>query len=351
MLFTAIASVAVTAFSLPLLASAQASAEASASTSAQSAQASAMYLERIASEAYAKRDFKEAVEALNRLIALDPTSPRLREMRAQAHVDGKNFDLAVKDFDDCLRLLDSNTTNNSTSTNSTESLDRARILCGRALALEGLGDWVGALNDYDAALLIAKNLGADPDPYILNSRGNCHASLGEWKSAREDYLASANGFQTARREERVAGRLQQRLDGAVFAFSNAALMLAQLGDDDGATKEMQSIARRAPGSADMRIALAAQLYNSGQQAEAESLYTFACENITVGCSKYQDIEWVSTIRRWPPVMVERLQAFLKLRNNNDLINNSNRGSEAGVSGGGDGGEKVGPQRRYSGFSE
>jgi hypothetical protein len=45
--------------------------------------------------------------------------------------------------------------------------------------------------------------------------------------------------------------------GAVFAASNAAIMLAQLGDERGAVAEMQRIARRAPGSADMRAALAA----------------------------------------------------------------------------------------------
>ena len=43
----------------------------------------------------------------------------------------------------------------------------------------------------------------------------------------------------------------------MFAASNAALALAQLGDEAAATKEMRGIARRAPGSADMRAALAA----------------------------------------------------------------------------------------------
>jgi Tfp pilus assembly protein PilF len=332
-------STAITSVAAVTAASAFSSASASTST-----EASSMYLERLAAEAYAKRDFAGAVEALNRLIAIYPTSPRLREMRAQAHVDGKNFSVAVKDFDECLRLIDNE-----------DTLDRARVVSGRALAFEGLGDWVAALKDYDAALVLAEKLGADPDPYILNSRGNCHASLGEWKAARDDYLASANGFQSARREDNV-GRLQQRLDGAVFAFSNAALMLAQLGDDDGATKEMQSIARRAPGSADMRAALAAQLYNSGQYEEAENVWEFACSNITVGCSKYQDADWLRRIRRWPPVMVDRLQAFLKLRGNNN--NNTNNGG--GGNGGGSaslsssiGGDSQGGNnnRRYSGFAE
>lgn len=258
-------------------------------------------LQRAATEAYAKRDFAAALTSLNELVKLQPSSAQWRELRAMTLVDGKSFTDALRDFDECLALL-----------GPEPSLDRARVLSGRGLAWEGIGDWVSALNDYTAALDTAAKVGADPDPYILNSRGNCHASLGEWKQAREDYLASANGFQSARRED-GAGSLQQRLDGAVFAFSNAALMLAQVGDDAGAVKEMQSVARRAPGSADMRVALAAMLWATGQEDEAEAEWEFACTKITVGCVKYQDADWVQRIRRWPPVMAARLEAFLKLR--------------------------------------
>lgn len=45
--------------------------------------------------------------------------------------------------------------------------------------------------------------------------------------------------------------------GAVVAASNAALALVQLGDEQAAIKEMQKASRRAPGSADLRAALAA----------------------------------------------------------------------------------------------
>jgi hypothetical protein len=102
-----------------------------------------------------------------------------------------------------------------------------------------------------------------------------------------------------------------RLDGAIFAASNAALMLAQMGDEDGAVKEvrwrclpaclpadeavmpthlpaclpaclqMRNVARRAPGSADMRAALAALYWSRGQQGAAEEQWEFACDQITV----------------------------------------------------------------------
>jgi len=260
-------------------------------------------LQRAAMQAFAEKNFAAAVTALNGLIRNDPTNPKWREMRAMSLVDGKNFVDALRDFDECLRLL-----------GTTPTLERARVLSGRGLAFEGVSDWPAALDDYSQALDVAHSLGAEPDPYILNSRGNCHASLGEWKEARQDYLESAGGFLAARREERrAASVMQMYADGAVFASSNAALMLAQMGDDKAAVKEMQNIARRAPGNADMRIALAAMLWSAGQVEEAEAEWDFACNNITVGCAKYQDEEWLTRIRRWPPVMVARMKAFLVLR--------------------------------------
>jgi hypothetical protein len=52
----------------------------------------------------------------------------------QALVDGKNFPAALNDFDAALRL-----------TPASEGIDRARLLAGRGLAWEGIGDWVGAI--------------------------------------------------------------------------------------------------------------------------------------------------------------------------------------------------------------
>lgn len=63
----------------------------------------------------------------------------------------------------------------------------------------------------------------------------------------------------------------------------------------------------------MRAALAALYWSSGDELKAEGEWEFACSNITVGCSKYKDEEWVRTVRRWPPVMLARLKAFLALR--------------------------------------
>lgn len=109
------------------------------------------------------------------------------------------------------------------------------------------------------------------------------------------------------------GSTTQRLDGAIYAASNAALMLAQMGDEEGALKEITRIARRAPGSVDMRAAMAAMYWSVGKEEEAESQWQFACDNIVEGCRKYQDRDWLRRIRRWPPLMVDKLQNFLALK--------------------------------------
>jgi tetratricopeptide (TPR) repeat protein len=160
---------------------------------------------------------------------------------------------------------------------------------------------------------------------------------GEWKAAREDYLTSSALFQTAYGFRR--GRsMSPRLDGAVFAASNAALMLAQLGQTEDAVKEMQNVARRAPGSADMRAALAALYYARGDSAAAEGEWDFACSSITVGCSKFKDEDWLSRIRRWPPVMVRYMKDFLALESTFELSSLSTFESE---------GEKVKERVRFA----
>lgn len=54
--------------------------------------------------------------------------------------------------------------------------------------------------------------------------------------------------------------------------------------------------RRAPGSVDMRAALAALYWRQGQESAAEVEYEFACTRITTGCLKYSDSDWLRRIR-------------------------------------------------------
>jgi hypothetical protein len=77
--------------------------------------------------------------------------------------------------------------------------------------------------------------------------------------------------------------------------------------------EMEKISRRAPGNADMRAALAALYWSEGREEDAERQWEYACDRISVGCSKYKDTDWLSTVRRWPPRMVKLLDAFVNIR--------------------------------------
>lgn len=77
--------------------------------------------------------------------------------------------------------------------------------------------------------------------------------------------------------------------------------------------QFERVSRRAPGSSDTRAALAALYWRAGKYEQAEAAWQFACENITAGCKKYEDRDWLQTVRRWPPVMVTYLQDFLQLQ--------------------------------------
>ncbi|BDA47067.1 hypothetical protein COCOBI_09-5220 [Coccomyxa sp. Obi] len=258
-------------------------------------------IEEAAREAYATRNFRQTLELVDELVAAQPDTARWHEMRAAVRVDGKQFESALVDFDQAIAAT------------PTENLvDQARLLAGRALAYEGLAQWEAALEDYNRALDLARQAGQYPDPYVLNSRGNVQASLAHWQEARQDYLKSAAGFQKAAGFRDSSGSSALRQDGAVVAASNAALALVQLGDEPNAILEMRKTLRRAPGSADLRAALAALYWSQGKEAAAESEWNFACERISVGCSKYQDRDWLARIRRWPPSMVDRMTSFLAL---------------------------------------
>ncbi|KAH7315202.1 hypothetical protein KP509_21G039600 [Ceratopteris richardii] len=233
----------------------------------------------------------EVLNIFDKIIALDPEQTEWWEARGQARIDAKRFEDAVSDFTEAIRR------------NSSDF----KAYSGRALAYEGLSQWEHAVLDYTTALENAKISTGSLDPYIINSRGNAFASLGKYKEALQDYLLSVQGFQQAK-----------ELDGAIYAAGNAALMRIQLGDEVKGMKELMGVARRAPASIDMRAALAALYWSQGLEQAAEDEWHFTCDNINPGqvfdsCALYRDPDWLRRIRRWPPVMVERMERFLKLR--------------------------------------
>ena len=258
-------------------------------------------LQAEAASAFAAQDFPTADAALTKLIQLQPSACWL-EGRAQVRVDAKAFSLAVSDYEAALAMLPAELDDGGAV---------ARLRSGRALAYEGVSRWSDALADYDAALDAAARGGFSPDPYILNSRANVLASLQRWSEAREAYQQSAAIFQSSSGYRRGASTTS-RLDGAIYAAANAALMRCQLGDDAGAAQELSAVARRAPNSADARAALAALNWALGRPEQAEEAWERACTRAE-GCARYRDADYVTRIRRWPPRMVQLLGNFLQLR--------------------------------------
>ena len=257
-------------------------------------------LQSVAADAYNRQDFTKAKEALTKLIENEPESASWLEGRAQVLVDQKQFKEAISDYSRCLEII------------PTKDLGaEARLRAGRALAEEGIYQWEPALVDYNRALELATTAGFRPDPYVLNSRGNVRGSLNDWKGAKEDYEGAFAAFQSAS-GFRNGSSTTQRLDGAIYARSNAALATAELGDADSAIKELEGLVRRAPNSTDVRAALAALYWEQGKRESAEDLWNDAC-GLYFGCAQYKDLDFVRRIRRWPPSMVSRLENFLQVR--------------------------------------
>jgi len=295
---TIIASIAVSNLLLLLGSSNQASMAAAEQTKLTDAEIYDLQIE--ASDSYNRKDFAKAKIALTKLIENEPNSASWLEGRAQCNVDDKNFREAIADYTRCLEIIEAN-----------DLGAEARLRVGKALAEEGVYEFEPALIDYNRAIELATIAGFRPDPYVLNSRGNVRGSLNDWQGAKTDYEDSFEAFQGAK-NFRNGSSTTQRLDGAIYARSNAALATVEIGDIDSATKELEGLVRRAPNSSDVRAALAALYWKAGRREDAEDLWNDAC-GLYFGCAQYKDIDYVRRIRRWPPSMVSLLENFLNLR--------------------------------------
>ena len=156
----------------------------------------------------------------------------------------------------------------------------------RGAAYEVKGAWAAAIADYNHVLDL------DPEEAgALNNRGNAEAGLGDWESAIVDYEKAAD------------------LDPEfALARVNYGLALYQTGDTQAALRVLRAVVRKYPNFPDARAALTAGLWADGQRGEAESQWV-----AVVGLDKrYQDIDWIRTIRRWPPQVADALEQFLTL---------------------------------------
>ena len=230
--------------------------------------------EAIAKKAFTATEqgnFSQAEAYWSELITTFPTNPALWSNRGNARISQNKLAEAILDFNRAIEL-------------APEATDP---YLNRGAALEGQGKFSAAIEDYNRVLEL------DPkDAMAYNNRGNAEAGLGQWQEALQDYHKST-----------------ELAPAFAWAFANEALALYELHRTDEALRKMKNIARKYPLFPDVRAALTAILWTKGQQGEAESNWVAA-----VGMDhRYQDIDWVQKVRRWPPTMVGALDKFLKLQ--------------------------------------
>ena len=229
--------------------------------------------EKIAKKAFraAQRgDFAQSEAYWTELVDKFPNNPAVWSNRGNVRIGQYKLTEAISDFDRSIEIAP----------------EYPDAYLNRGIAYEGQKLWSRAIADYDRVLAI------DPkDPVALNNRGNAKAGQKRWQEALADYQQAAN----------IAPNFP-------LARGNASLLMYQIGDRSEAIRQMRNLVRKYPMYSDMRAALAAALWVEGQQGEAESNWVAA-----VGLdNRYQDLDWIENIRRWPPKMVKALEQFLNL---------------------------------------
>ena len=229
--------------------------------------------EKIAKKAFraAERgDFATAETYWTDLIEEFPNNPAVWSNRGNVRLGQYKLTEAIADFNRSIEIAP----------------EYPDAYLNRGIAYEGKKLWQRAIADYDRVLEISPQ-----DPVAFNNRGNAKAGQHKWQDALEDYQQAAN----------IAPNFS-------MARGNASLIQYQIGDRPEAIRNMRNLVRKYPMYTDMRAALAAALWVEGQQGEAESNWVAA-----VGLdNRYQDLDWVGNIRRWPPSMVKALERFLSL---------------------------------------
>ncbi len=215
-------------------------------------------------------DFARAESLWSQLLKRQPDNPALWSNRGNARVSQHKLQEALTDYAEAIRLAPY----------------APDPYLNRGAALEGLGRWQEAIADYERVLQLDPN-----DPAAYNNRGNAEAALGQWQQALADYR-----------------RATELAPDYAFAQANYALSLYQVGETQSALQLMRALVRKYPKFPDMRAALSAILWVEGRPGEAESHWV-AVQGLD---PRYGDLEWVKTVRRWPPAVVAALKRFLTL---------------------------------------
>ncbi|MEB3226388.1 MAG: tetratricopeptide repeat protein [Synechococcus sp.] len=228
-------------------------------------------LTQTAIQAAKKGDLFTAEKIWSDLIEEFPTNPALWSNRGNTRAGLSQFDAALADLDEAIRLAP----------------DQVEPYFNRGAILEQQQRFTKAIADYNRAIEL------DPQEAIAyHNRGNAYSSLGNWEQALQDY--------------QKATELDPRF---AWAAESYALALYQVGDEKTALDRMKALVRKYPLFADARVALTAMLWGNHQFGEAESNWVSAAGLD----SRYRDLDWLKTVRRFPPKLLRNLDNFLNLQ--------------------------------------
>lgn len=215
-------------------------------------------------------DYEAAEDYWTQLLDYLPDEAAIWSNRGMVRVSQYHLDDAIADYTQAIALAP----------------DEVDPYLNRGAAYEVKGEWDAAIADYNRVLAL------DPDEAgALNNRGNAEAGLGNWDAAIADYQTAAD------------------LDpDFALARVNYGLTLYQVGQINESIRVLRSIVRKYPNFADARAALTAALWADNRRGEAESQWV-AVSGLD---QRYRDIDWVRTVRRWPPNMATALEQFLTL---------------------------------------
>lgn len=166
------------------------------------------------------------------------------------------------------------------------------------------GQWQEAAEDLQHALDLELATTGKPNALLLNNLGNARGALGQWDIALQDFLEASKDPEMHS-----------------IAMANYALGTFQVGDDKAAIREAKQLLRRDPEFLDVRCALAAFLWASGDEARAESEWDHLQQSGDgLGAMLYGRNKALDRVRpRWPPRATAALDAFLSLSRSSSAV--------------------------------
>ncbi|MEO0868434.1 MAG: tetratricopeptide repeat protein [Cyanobacteria bacterium J06642_11] len=204
------------------------------------------------------------------LIDTLPDEPALWSNRGNVRVSQNKIEAAIEDYTHAIAL---------------DALQPDPYL-NRGAAYEATGQWQAAIDDYNRVMKLSPE-----DPAAYNNRGNAQGGQGDWQAALKDYERAIT--------------IQPSFS---LGYANYGIALFEVGEHPKSLQVLKSLARKYPNYADVRAALTAVLWETGNRGEAESQWA-AARGLD---RRYTDLEWVAKVRRWPPSLVMGLEHFLKL---------------------------------------